>query len=83
VHLYNSCLFFHFSRARKHVESEELAKKRKRNQGKRKGTNDEERLKNFECKRFKQGLCTLGDTCKYSHCSLETLETSKNDDDKQ
>ena len=55
------------ARARKNVESEELAKKRKRNQGKRKATGDEENLKKFECKRFKQGLCTLGDSCKYSH----------------
>ena len=75
--LYNHCVC-RSSRARKHVESEELAKKRKRNQGKRKTTNDDERLKNFQCKRFKQGLCMLGDTCKYSHCSQET---NRNDDE--
>jgi uncharacterized membrane protein len=69
----------YLSRARKNVESQELAKKRKQNQGKRKTTSDEESFKNFECKRFKQGLCTLGDACKYSHCTQETLETGKNE----
>ena len=78
VHL--TIALYDISRARKNVESEELAKKRKRNQGKRKATSDEENLKNFQCKRFKQGLCTLADSCKYSH---ETLETSKNDEKNQ
>ncbi len=79
---YMMVVLCYFSRARKSVESEELAKKRKRNQGKRKAPNDEERLKNFECKRFKQGLCTLGETCKYSHCPQEPLQTNEDNDEK-
>ncbi|XP_028390956.1 tRNA (guanine(26)-N(2))-dimethyltransferase-like [Dendronephthya gigantea] len=69
------------ARARKCVDdSDELADKRKRNQGKRKTPSyNEERLKNFECKRFKKGLCSLGDACKYSHPSEEvSLETEEN-----
>ena len=33
--------------------------------------------KNFPCKRFKQGTCTFGDDCKYSHV-LEKAQEDKN-----
>ena len=70
-------------RAGKKAEANELRKKRKQNQGKRKCAEDDvNRLKNFECKRFKKGLCTLGDTCKYSHPSQDLLESKENDEEK-
>uniref|UniRef100_A0A8C6VJW5 tRNA (guanine(26)-N(2))-dimethyltransferase n=1 Tax=Naja naja TaxID=35670 RepID=A0A8C6VJW5_NAJNA len=47
-----------------------LQEKRKLHQNKRKVCaegNDGSHLKNFPCKRFRQGDCTLGDKCCYSH----------------
>lgn len=59
------------ARARKKPATEELSDKRKKHQGKRKSLKDEEDCKSYQCKRFKKGLCTYGDTCRYSH-SLQT-----------
>ena len=69
-------------RARKNpVKVEELADKRKQNQGKRKAAKDEEFFKSYECKRFKQGLCDLGDNCRYTHDTPSTL--NENEDDRK
>lgn len=46
----------------------DLQDKRKKFQNKRKNQiSDSAQLKNFPCKKFKQGSCTLGDGCCYSH----------------
>lgn len=48
--------------------SSELEDKRKAFQNKRKNRiTDHAQLKNFPCKRFKKGTCTLGEECSYSH----------------
>ncbi|XP_074990265.1 tRNA (guanine(26)-N(2))-dimethyltransferase isoform X4 [Calonectris borealis] len=48
--------------------SPSLQEKRKRNQNKRtERTDDGTSLKNFPCKRFKEGNCSLGAQCCYSH----------------
>ncbi|XP_038146571.1 tRNA (guanine(26)-N(2))-dimethyltransferase [Cyprinodon tularosa] len=45
-----------------------LQDKRKKFQNKRKNQiTDSSQLKNFPCKKFKQGTCTHGDSCSYSH----------------
>ncbi|KAM4594249.1 tRNA (guanine(26)-N(2))-dimethyltransferase isoform 2-T4 [Fundulus diaphanus] len=45
-----------------------LQDKRKKYQNKRKNQiTDSSQLKNFPCKKFKQGTCTHGDDCCYSH----------------
>lgn len=46
--------------------STDLQDKRKKFQNKRK-TTDSSELKNFPCKKFKQGSCQYGDKCCYSH----------------
>ncbi|CAM9644278.1 tRNA (guanine(26)-N(2))-dimethyltransferase [Lampetra planeri] len=56
-------------------ESEE--NKRKRQQGKRKATYSDPSLKAFPCKRFKKGICTFGDNCKYSHDQEVSRETGQ------
>ncbi|KAM7074497.1 tRNA (guanine(26)-N(2))-dimethyltransferase isoform 1-T1 [Ciconia maguari] len=48
--------------------SPSLQEKRKRHQNKRtERTDDSTSLKNFPCKRFKEGNCSLGTQCRYSH----------------
>ncbi|XP_061472676.1 tRNA (guanine(26)-N(2))-dimethyltransferase [Rhineura floridana] len=50
--------------------SSSLQEKRKLHQNKRKdcaGQSDGAHLKNFRCKRFREGNCSLGDKCRYSH----------------
>nr|XP_057921282.1 tRNA (guanine(26)-N(2))-dimethyltransferase isoform X2 [Doryrhamphus excisus]XP_057921283.1 tRNA (guanine(26)-N(2))-dimethyltransferase isoform X2 [Doryrhamphus excisus] len=55
--------------------SNDLQKKRLKNQNKRKNQiTDSSQLKNFPCKRFKQGTCTHGDKCSYSHDTESTTE---------
>ncbi|XP_043940667.1 tRNA (guanine(26)-N(2))-dimethyltransferase [Protopterus annectens] len=44
-----------------------LEERRKQNQNKRKSPQDAADLKNFPCKRFKEGNCTYGERCCYSH----------------
>ncbi|XP_072240718.1 tRNA (guanine(26)-N(2))-dimethyltransferase [Leuresthes tenuis] len=51
----------------------DLQDKRKKFQNKRKIT-DSSQLKNFPCKRFRQGTCTHGDKCSYSHDLEQTRE---------
>uniref|UniRef100_A0A665VYN1 tRNA (guanine(26)-N(2))-dimethyltransferase n=1 Tax=Echeneis naucrates TaxID=173247 RepID=A0A665VYN1_ECHNA len=53
--------------------SMDLQDKRKKCQNKRKNQiTDSSQLKNFPCKRFKQGTCTHGDKCCYSHDTEQT-----------
>ncbi|XP_019717367.1 tRNA (guanine(26)-N(2))-dimethyltransferase [Hippocampus comes] len=48
--------------------SNNLQQRRMKNQNKRKGQiTDSSQLKRFPCKKFKQGTCTYGDECSYSH----------------
>ncbi|XP_060096657.1 tRNA (guanine(26)-N(2))-dimethyltransferase isoform X1 [Heteronotia binoei] len=50
--------------------SSSLQEKRRLHQNKRKGCAEESdgsHLKNFPCKRFREGNCSLGDNCRYSH----------------
>ncbi|XP_075381928.1 tRNA (guanine(26)-N(2))-dimethyltransferase isoform X1 [Mycteria americana] len=48
--------------------SPSLQEKRKRHQNKRtERTDDSTSLKNFPCKRFKEGNCSLGTQCRYAH----------------
>ncbi|XP_049576596.1 tRNA (guanine(26)-N(2))-dimethyltransferase isoform X2 [Syngnathus scovelli] len=53
--------------------SDDLQLKRMKNQNKRKGQiTDSSQLKSLPCKKFKQGTCTYGDKCSYSHdCTTE------------
>ncbi|CAJ1052918.1 tRNA (guanine(26)-N(2))-dimethyltransferase [Xyrichtys novacula] len=54
--------------------SSDLQDKRKKCQNKRKNQiTDSSQLKDFPCKRFKQGTCTHGDKCCYSH-ELEKIK---------
>ncbi|XP_017261410.1 tRNA (guanine(26)-N(2))-dimethyltransferase [Kryptolebias marmoratus] len=53
----------------------DLQDKRKKCQNKRKNQiSDSAQLKNFPCKKFKQGTCTHGDDCCYSHDVEQTRE---------
>ncbi|XP_063331185.1 tRNA (guanine(26)-N(2))-dimethyltransferase [Pelmatolapia mariae] len=55
--------------------SADLQDKRKKFQNKRKNQmTDSSQLKTFPCKKFKQGTCTHGDECCYSHDSEQTNE---------
>ncbi|XP_040001474.1 tRNA (guanine(26)-N(2))-dimethyltransferase isoform X2 [Xiphias gladius] len=55
--------------------STDLQDKRKKFQNKRKNQiTDSAQLKNFPCKRFRQGTCTHGDKCCYSHGLEQTKE---------
>ncbi|XP_040891116.1 tRNA (guanine(26)-N(2))-dimethyltransferase [Toxotes jaculatrix] len=57
--------------------STDLQDKRKKCQNKRKNQiTDSSQLKNFPCKRFRQGTCTHGDKCCYSH-DLELTKEEK------
>uniref|UniRef100_A0A6J0UA17 tRNA (guanine(26)-N(2))-dimethyltransferase n=2 Tax=Pogona vitticeps TaxID=103695 RepID=A0A6J0UA17_9SAUR len=59
--------------------SSSLQEKRKLHQNKRKvgtGESDGAHLKNFPCKRFRQGNCSLGDKCCYSHETEQETEPS-------
>lgn len=57
--------------------SSDLQDKRKKLQNKRKNQiTDSSQLKEFPCKRFRQGTCTHGDKCCYSH-DLETTNEEK------
>ncbi|XP_028998416.1 tRNA (guanine(26)-N(2))-dimethyltransferase isoform X2 [Betta splendens] len=59
--------------------STDLQDKRKKFQNKRKNqTTDSAQLKSFPCKRFKQGTCTHGETCCYSHSPEQTSEEKTN-----
>ncbi|XP_070580611.1 tRNA (guanine(26)-N(2))-dimethyltransferase-like isoform X2 [Ptychodera flava] len=54
---------------------EPLANKRARLQGKRGQEGQLERdYKNYPCKKFKKGLCELGDDCRYTHDSTAPSE---------
>ncbi|XP_076867189.1 tRNA (guanine(26)-N(2))-dimethyltransferase isoform X2 [Brachyhypopomus gauderio] len=56
------------ARAKGGVISTELEDRRKKFQGKRKHQiTDSSQLKNFPCKKFRKGTCTLGEKCCYSH----------------
>ncbi|KAM6940499.1 tRNA (guanine(26)-N(2))-dimethyltransferase [Xenentodon cancila] len=53
----------------------DLQDKRKKFQNKRKShITDSPELKSFPCKKFKQGTCTLGEECRYSHDVEQTNE---------
>ncbi|XP_062979339.1 tRNA (guanine(26)-N(2))-dimethyltransferase isoform X2 [Elgaria multicarinata webbii] len=57
--------------------SSSLQDKRKLHQNKRKEHAEESdgtHLKNFPCKRFRQGNCSLGDKCRYSHETEREME---------
>ncbi|XP_077380885.1 tRNA (guanine(26)-N(2))-dimethyltransferase isoform X2 [Festucalex cinctus] len=55
--------------------SNNLQQKRMKNQNKRKNQNaDSSPIKSFPCKKFKQGTCTYGDKCSYSHDPEGTTE---------
>ncbi|XP_033478998.2 tRNA (guanine(26)-N(2))-dimethyltransferase [Epinephelus lanceolatus] len=55
--------------------STDLQDKRKKCQNKRKNQiTDSSELKNFPCKKFRQGTCTHGDKCCYSHNMEQTKE---------
>lgn len=55
--------------------SSDLQDKRKKFQNKRKNQiTDSSELKNFPCKKFRQGTCSHGDSCSYSH-ELEEQKT--------
>nr|XP_046229745.1 tRNA (guanine(26)-N(2))-dimethyltransferase [Scatophagus argus] len=55
--------------------STDLQDKRKKCQNKRKNQiTDSSQLKDFPCKKFRQGICTYGDKCCYSHDSEPTEE---------
>lgn len=55
--------------------SADLQDKRKKCQNKRKNQiTDSSQLKDFPCKRFRQGTCTHGDKCCYSHDLQQTTE---------
>lgn len=55
--------------------STDLQDKRKKCQNKRKNQiTDSSELKNFPCKKFRQGTCTYGDNCCYSHNMEQTKE---------
>ncbi|XP_028679225.1 tRNA (guanine(26)-N(2))-dimethyltransferase [Erpetoichthys calabaricus] len=52
--------------------------KRKLLQNKRKGRNEEPKeMKNYPCKKFKQGNCTLGEKCLYSHDNPDKNQAEK------
>ncbi|KAM4750422.1 tRNA (guanine(26)-N(2))-dimethyltransferase [Anableps anableps] len=52
-----------------------LQDKRKKFQNKRKNQiTDSSQLKNFPCKKFKQGTCTHGDNCCYSHSTEQKYD---------
>ncbi|XP_037117139.1 tRNA (guanine(26)-N(2))-dimethyltransferase [Syngnathus acus] len=53
--------------------SDDLQLKRMKNQNKRKGhITESSQIKSLPCKKFKQGTCTYGDKCSYSHdCATE------------
>ncbi|XP_054834440.1 tRNA (guanine(26)-N(2))-dimethyltransferase [Eublepharis macularius] len=56
-----------------------LQEKRRMHQNKRKGCaeeSDRSYLKNFPCKRFREGNCSLGDDCCYSHETEKESEQS-------
>ncbi|XP_048346927.1 tRNA (guanine(26)-N(2))-dimethyltransferase isoform X1 [Sphaerodactylus townsendi] len=63
--------------------SSSLQEKRKLHQNKRKGCAEESdgsHLKSFPCKRFREGNCLLGDSCRYSHeTESESEQNSKTD----
>ncbi|XP_031732878.1 tRNA (guanine(26)-N(2))-dimethyltransferase [Anarrhichthys ocellatus] len=52
----------------------DLQDKSKKCQNKRKNQITDSELKNIHCKRFKQGTCTHGDRCCYSHDPEQTTE---------
>ncbi|XP_061587605.1 tRNA (guanine(26)-N(2))-dimethyltransferase [Cololabis saira] len=55
-----------------------LQDRRKKFQNKRKNhITDSSDLKSFPCKKFKQGSCTLGDECRYSHSCREQTNEEK------
>ncbi|XP_032418330.1 tRNA (guanine(26)-N(2))-dimethyltransferase isoform X2 [Xiphophorus hellerii] len=55
--------------------STDLQDKRKKFQNKRKNQiTDSSQLKNFPCKKFKQGTCANGDSCCYSHQTEQTCD---------
>ncbi|KAM7419778.1 hypothetical protein PAMA_016731 [Pampus argenteus] len=55
--------------------SSDLQDRRKKCQNKRKNQiTDSSQLKNFPCKKFKQGTCDHGDKCCYSHDPKQTSE---------
>jgi tRNA (guanine26-N2/guanine27-N2)-dimethyltransferase len=47
--------------------SEDIVQQKKQNQGKRQRTNISPTAKKYPCKRFVEGICTLGDECRYLH----------------
>lgn len=68
-----------FCRAKRSAPEESQSDKRQRLQGKRKHTKENESsLKIYACKRFKAGKCDLGESCRYSHESLDS-DTNKDD----
>ncbi|KAM3925844.1 tRNA (guanine(26)-N(2))-dimethyltransferase [Leptodactylus fuscus] len=58
--------------------STSLEDRRKQHQNKRKGSPDDTSFKQFPCKKYKQGSCDLGDSCRYSH-SLADSEVGSQD----
>lgn len=59
--------------------STSLEERRKRHQNKRKLSPEDIDLKQFPCKKFRQGSCDLGDDCRYSH-TLPDSEMKTQDD---
>ncbi|XP_075062728.1 LOW QUALITY PROTEIN: tRNA (guanine(26)-N(2))-dimethyltransferase [Mixophyes fleayi] len=56
-----------------------LEVRRKQHQNKRKAATDDGNYKHFPCKKFRQGSCDLGDSCRYSH-SLSDSEVMPQED---
>ncbi|XP_066449801.1 tRNA (guanine(26)-N(2))-dimethyltransferase isoform X2 [Eleutherodactylus coqui] len=52
--------------------SEALEERRKHNQNKRKTSPEDTSFKQFTCKKYKQGSCDLGDSCRYSHSLVDS-----------
>ncbi|XP_072005786.1 tRNA (guanine(26)-N(2))-dimethyltransferase isoform X4 [Engystomops pustulosus] len=52
--------------------STSLEERRKQHQNKRKGAPEDTSFKQFVCKKYKQGSCDLGDSCRYSHSLVDS-----------
>lgn len=49
-----------------------LEERRKHFQNKRKSAPEDTSFKQFTCKKYKQGSCDMGDSCRYSHSLMDT-----------
>ncbi|XP_075715233.1 tRNA (guanine(26)-N(2))-dimethyltransferase [Rhinoderma darwinii] len=62
--------------------STSLDERRKHYQNKRKAAPEDTSFKQFTCKKYKQGCCDLGDSCRYSHSLVdgESQDAPESDD---